>query len=222
MRDDIESAERRTSASARPGAQRTHGNTLVDKVRDTAAAQLTSQKDRVTEGLGTVVNAVRQSGEQLRQQQHDTIADYAEQAASQIERLSQGLRDKDLTEILGDVQRLSRSQPALFIGGAFALGVIGARFFKSSSRSNWNEPHRQWNGPTAPGGDREIRGYARASGPIAYGSSSSFAHDAPTPVDQEVGMPTPAEPSTSRSADTGAQGGGSAGQALRSTQNERA
>ena len=32
-----------------------------------------------------------------------------------------------------DAQRLARRQPALFVGGAFALGLLGARFLKSSS-----------------------------------------------------------------------------------------
>jgi len=108
----------------------------VDRVRDKAAAQLSSQKDRATDGLGSVAQAVRQSTQQLRDQKHDTIAGYVEQAADQIEKFSQRLRDKDVGELLDDAQRLARRQPAVFIGSAFALGVIGARFLKSSSEDD--------------------------------------------------------------------------------------
>jgi len=109
---------------------------IVDRVRDKAAAQLSSQKDRATDGLGSVAQAVRQSTQQLRDQKHDTIAGYVEQAADQIEKFSQRLRDKDVGELLDDAQRLARRQPAVFIGSAFALGVIGARFLKSSSEND--------------------------------------------------------------------------------------
>jgi hypothetical protein len=63
------------------------------------------------------------------------MANYIEQAADQIERFSTRLKQKDVGEILNDVQRIARRQPALFIGSAFALGLLGARFLKSSGQS---------------------------------------------------------------------------------------
>jgi len=41
------------------------------------------------------------------------------------------------------VQRFARKQPALFVGSAFAIGVIGARFLKSSNdhRRRRIDPH---------------------------------------------------------------------------------
>src|SRR3954464_374505 len=123
-----------TQSATKGGAQGSgQGGGIVDRVRDKAAAQLSSQKDRATDGLGSVAQAVRQSTQQLRDQKHDTIAGYVEQAADQIEKFSQRLRDKDVGELLDDAQRLGRRRPAVFIGSAFALGVIGARFLKSSS-----------------------------------------------------------------------------------------
>ena len=109
------------------------GNGIVGRIRETAAAQLNTQKEKATEGLGTVASAVRESTQNLRSQQHDVAARYVEQAADQIERLSARLREKDITELLNDAQQLARRRPALFIGAAFALGLIGARFLKSSS-----------------------------------------------------------------------------------------
>ncbi len=106
---------------------------LMGRVRDRAEAQLSSQKDRATDGIGAVAQAVRQSAQHLRDNHQDTIARYAEQAADQLERFSNGLRNRDVGEIVEDVQRFARRQPALFVGSAFAIGVIGARFLKSSS-----------------------------------------------------------------------------------------
>jgi hypothetical protein len=109
------------------------GNGIVHRIRDTAAAQLNSQKDKATQGLGTVASAVRESTQNLRSQQHDVAARYVEQAADQIDRLSARLREKDVAELLNDAQQLARRRPAIFIGAAFAIGLLGARFLKSSA-----------------------------------------------------------------------------------------
>jgi len=106
---------------------------IVGRVREQATAQLSSQKDKATDGLGSVAQAVRETTKHLRDNQHDTVARYAEQTADRLERFSQRLKDKDVGELLNDAQQLARRQPALFIGGAFALGLLGARFLKSSA-----------------------------------------------------------------------------------------
>ena len=106
---------------------------IMGRVRNSASQQLSEQKNRATDGLGSVAQAVRQSTQQLRDQQHDTIAQYVEQAADQLERLSTRLKEKNVNELVDDAQRFARQRPALFIGSAFAIGLIGSRFFKSSA-----------------------------------------------------------------------------------------
>jgi hypothetical protein len=64
------------------------GAGLMDRVKESAASQLGAQKDRATDGLGSVAQAVRHSGQQLRDQQHETIAQYIEQAADQLDNTS--------------------------------------------------------------------------------------------------------------------------------------
>jgi len=108
-------------------------------VRERATAQLSSQKDRATDGLGSVAQAVRQSTQHLRDNKQDAIANYVEKAADQIDRFSTQIRNRDVGELVNEVQRFARRQPALFVGSAFAIGVIGARFLKSSSD---NQRHR--------------------------------------------------------------------------------
>ena len=109
---------------------------IVNRVKESATAQLTDQKDRSIDALGSVAQAVRSSTQRLRDERHDTIASYVDSAADQIESWSRRLKEKDIDELLGDVQRLARRQPAVFIGSAFALGLVGARFLKSSRPQN--------------------------------------------------------------------------------------
>jgi len=120
-----------------------HGNKVIGRMRESAAAQLSTQKSKATEGLGSVAKAVRQSTQQLRDQQHDTLAGYVESAADQIERFSERVREKDVTELLDDAQRLARRQPAVFIGSAFMVGLLGVRFLKSSTRGGRDEARGQ-------------------------------------------------------------------------------
>ena len=105
---------------------------MVDRVRQTAAAQLTTQKTRATEVLGSVAAAIRQSSQPLRDNNQAMLADYAGKAAAQLEQLSTRLSDRDLGELMDDAKRFARRQPALFVGAAFTAGVLAARFLKSS------------------------------------------------------------------------------------------
>jgi hypothetical protein len=137
-------------------------------VRDKAAEQLTTQKDRALEGLGGVADAVRKTTQSLREQQHETLAGYVEQAADQIERFSRNLKNKDVGELVRDAQGLARRQPALFVGSAFAIGLLGARFFKSSSPERGVYRGTQYGGEQGQYGS----GYRTDSERSAYGGGT--------------------------------------------------
>ena len=121
---------RRTGTSL-GGSSTTGTSGLVDTLRNQASSQLTTQKERAAAGLGSVVEAVRQTGQQLRGK-NDALAGYAESAAAQLEGWSSQLRERDLSELVDDVKMFARRRPALFLGGGVALGVIAARILKSS------------------------------------------------------------------------------------------
>ena len=76
---------------------------LMDRVRSGATAQLSSTKDRATDGLGSLAQAVRQSTQPFRENQQDTIAQYIEKAADQLDRFSSHLRQRDINDIVDDV-----------------------------------------------------------------------------------------------------------------------
>jgi hypothetical protein len=100
-------------------------------------AGFNSQKSRAADGLGSVAQALRQSGDTLRSKDPDTpLTQYISSAADQVERLSGYLRSNSVNDMVGGLEQFARRQPALFIGSAFMLGLLGARFLKSSSRSD--------------------------------------------------------------------------------------
>jgi ElaB/YqjD/DUF883 family membrane-anchored ribosome-binding protein len=144
------------------------GRGLVNQIRDKAASQINEQKNRATEGLGGVAQAVRESTQQLRAQHYDTVADMVERAADQIERFSKNLRERDLDQIVSDAQDLARKNPSVFIGASFAAGLVAARFVKASRpESSYGRDFRSgsdaWRGPESrpmPDADRTGAGDA--------------------------------------------------------------
>ena len=124
---------------------------LMDRVRNGATSQLTSQKGRVTDSLTSLAQAVRQSTESLRGNEQPAIAQYLERAAGQLERLSNRLRDRDVKDLVQDAQQFARRQPAIFIGAAFAAGLVAARFMKSSNNNNqYRRPRAERNENMTP------------------------------------------------------------------------
>jgi hypothetical protein len=133
-RDDVNSP----STSGQPAAPlieqtRQKAGEVMDQARQQVQSKLGDQKDRATEGLGQVAQALRQTGQQLRDSQQEGIGQYAEMAADQVERFSGYLKGQDIGQLVGEVESLARRQPALFVGSAFMLGFFLTRFLKSSS-----------------------------------------------------------------------------------------
>ena len=113
---------------------------LLNDVKKRAGAQIDSQKNKATDTLGVIAKAVRGTTTQLRDDQHNGLAEYVESAANQLERVSTSLREKDMPALMADARELARRHPALFIGGSFAVGLLAARFLKSSPRDNGAAP----------------------------------------------------------------------------------
>jgi hypothetical protein len=109
---------------------------LIENVKQRATAQLDTQKGRATDSISSIANAVRGSTSQLRNEQHDVLAQYVENFAEQLERFSTNMRGKDMSELLDGARDFARREPALFVGGSFAVGLLAARFLKSSRRSD--------------------------------------------------------------------------------------
>lgn len=107
-------------------------------VAEKATSTIKEQKSNLSSGLAGVADSIRQVGENLRTSPDeknpvtDLTAKYGDTIADQIERVSTYFDKKDFQEIVRDVEVFARRQPALFIGAAFAAGLLATRFLKSS------------------------------------------------------------------------------------------
>ncbi len=108
---------------------------VVGAVQQQAVSRLDKQKEHAAEELASVAGTVRQMGDQLKQPEHGAVAQYAahygDVAADQLQQISGYLRQHDVKQLVREVESFARREPLLFTGGAFVLGLMGARFLKS-------------------------------------------------------------------------------------------
>ena len=106
---------------------------LKDRAGEAAEERAQQGKRVATDALDDVAGALHAASDDLRDHDRDQFARYADVAADQVEQFVGSVRDKSVGELLDEAERFARRDRDLFIGGAFLLGVFGARFLKASS-----------------------------------------------------------------------------------------
>jgi hypothetical protein len=148
--------------------------TSFRQARESATSSLNDSRSQAADRVGGIADAVRSTSRQLREDHQEKVADLTDSLADQVDRLSAYLRDRNLTDVREDLERFARRQPAVAVGVALALGMLGARFIKSSRRAD------RRSGRDYGAADWEIdsgRGAARPYdsgdyGTVGYGSGS--------------------------------------------------
>jgi ElaB/YqjD/DUF883 family membrane-anchored ribosome-binding protein len=105
--------------------------------------------ERTTQAGGQarqVAQALRRSGEQLREQgDGQQVAGLTEGAAERIERLGGYLEQTSGDEILRDVEDFARRRPWMVAGMGLAVGLAASRFLKASAERRYDsEPGRPY------------------------------------------------------------------------------
>lgn len=162
-----------------PGGLGSQDDSTVDQAKQTVGdaarrtgerveSRLDSQKQRAADSLSSIAQTLRSSAQQL-DGQPAAVSGYVQRAADQVEEFAFYLRDRDVGEIVDEVEHFARRQPGIFLGAAFGLGVLGARFLKSSRRNLVHEGVREhWSTPTmtsrVPDAERDAVGRPTAPG----------------------------------------------------------
>ena len=132
----------------RMGGDSPSGEGLVKQVKSTAtdayqtatskaSEKLEEQKSNLASGLTNVAQSVREFGSNLSgadssDQISRITSEFSRTAAKKLESAANYFERQDLNAMYRDVEGLARRNPAAFFGGAFALGFLAARFFKST------------------------------------------------------------------------------------------
>ena len=109
------------------------GSALIDDLKGHAEEFGEAQKDQFANRVGGIADTLRDTSKKLRSQEEGTVAGLTDSAADQLERVSASLRNNDLPTMFSEASDLARSHPAIFLGGAVALGFLAGRFLRASS-----------------------------------------------------------------------------------------
>ncbi len=104
----------------------------IDKAEQVAKDQASQRKNQAAGTISGVADALRQAGDQMRDQNQGMFAGYADQAADEIDSFAGYLKGQTINDLIDEAERFGRNQPMLLVGGAFALGMLAARFLKAS------------------------------------------------------------------------------------------
>ena len=97
---------------------------------------LSQQKDHLATGVTDVAQIVKQSAGDLRGKGLGAFASpYIDQAAQKLTDFGTTTQQKDIDEVIRDMEAFARVQPALFLGAATLIGFVAARFLKSSEQA---------------------------------------------------------------------------------------
>lgn len=113
---------------------------VADQAKQTTASRANEQKDKAADSLGSVARAFDDVGNQLRDQ-NPTMAHYADMASDKIEQFASQISNRDVTDLLGDVEDFARRNPAAFLGGAIAyagfLAIVAAAVLLLGKAVDW-------------------------------------------------------------------------------------
>jgi hypothetical protein len=105
----------------------------TEQAKEQVRSAATHQKDAAARQMDGFAHALMAAADDLRGRGQDFAAEYVREAASGLERASGAVRERDLDEIMANVEDFARRQPVAFLGGAVVAGFGIARLMRSSA-----------------------------------------------------------------------------------------
>lgn len=99
-----------------------------EKVRASMNEQKAAGADYVSNIAGVIRRAAAEFDNDIPQ-----AGQYIRKAAEQLDGVSDAIRQRNMSEIVSNVQDFARRQPTAFLGAAMLFGFAAVRFLKSSS-----------------------------------------------------------------------------------------
>jgi len=128
-----EELKRQAADMAEAGKQQ--ARETAERARQSGAQYAHEKKVRVAEEIGVFSGAIRKASHKLHEEQHDSIANYVDAAAEQLDQCREALESKQIGEIFDDLQDFARRRPEVVYGGLFVTGLAAMRFLKASKSS---------------------------------------------------------------------------------------
>lgn len=138
--------------------------TVREKVSDLAGGAFAKQKGTALGELDSVASALRKAGSELGDEA-GVAGKLVSAIADRVESAGRSLDGKELGDVVDDLERFARRNPATFISGAIAVGFIASRFLKSSASA------------VPPRPQQSLGDIGATTGPADFPTETSSFHD---------------------------------------------
>lgn len=108
------------------------GERLTETARAKVRGQYERQQTFAADQIKGIASALRQTEQQLHEQDQGFPARYVGMAAERIEDLAEQVNRYGFEDLLSRTETFARRQPEMFIGGAMLAGVALGRFLRAS------------------------------------------------------------------------------------------
>lgn len=104
---------------------------VADQASEKLKSEIDSKKDMAAGKASNVASALRESKETLGDA--GPLPDLADQAAAQIDKFANYVQTRNIGDLVREVERFARREPAIFLGASLVAGLLGGRFLKASA-----------------------------------------------------------------------------------------
>ena len=105
---------------------------IANNAKDKVEAAVTERKSIGADYIGSIAQATGRAAHEF-EAELPQAARYIRQASEQMQGVADTVRERDVRELVGEVQDFAKRQPTLFFGGAVILGFAALRFLKSTA-----------------------------------------------------------------------------------------
>ena len=114
---------------------------MANSAKDKVEAAVSQRKSVGADYIGSIAQAAGRAAHEF-EAELPQAAHYIRQASEQMQGVADTVRQRDVRELVGEVQDFARRQPTLFFGGAVVLGFAALRFLKSTAPKAGNGESR--------------------------------------------------------------------------------
>jgi gas vesicle protein len=132
------------------------------------------QKQTGADYIGRIAETIRRAGREV-EKEIPFVGPYVRQAASQVDQISETVRNGDVSDLMTTVQDFARRQPMAFLGITTLAGFAAVRFIKSSSTTSSSSTHSYTSSSSRGGSSMGGTSYAARSSNPEKGYHDGFS-----------------------------------------------